>query len=269
MSNVELASKIPYAIVDYKKVATNRLNIDKTSYIAEIERDFECASLFRPRRMGKSLFLSTMYYYYDYKFESQFDELFKGTYVHDHPTPKKSSYSVLLFDFSGIEAASYEVACNQMQTTVTSDIKLFLDQNNYNLFSEIDYATSPAMILRQLFMYVELKHPIYILIDEYDHFTNYMLKCNMDICQRTIDSGGFMRAFFEVIKDATRNSQVLDKIFITGVSPMTINSMTGGFNISSSVDSYGAKYNDILGLTHDDAKSISQNYIRGTGKIRR
>jgi hypothetical protein len=142
-----MANKIPYSIIDYKEIVEKGMYIDKTAYIAEIEQNLKCASLFRPRRFGKSLLLSTMYYYFDYKYESDFEKLFKGTCAYENPSPNKNKYSVLLFDFSGIEAYSLEKAYDEMKEKVASSIMAFLDENSYELSHEMDYTLSPALIL--------------------------------------------------------------------------------------------------------------------------
>jgi hypothetical protein len=219
--------------IDYKSLVESGMYIDKTSCLELIEF-FKCASLFRPKGFGKTLLLSTMRYYFDYKFENQFDELFKGTYVHDNPSPARNSYSVLLFDFSRIKPDVDEKVCSEMSAEAERAIKAFLDENKYELHEKIDYSTVPAMILDQLFSLVKLEHPIYLLIDEYDHF--------IDPLRPDQRSPGFLSNFFEIIKDYTPSSDILKRIFFTG----TRRHKLGSFDIAANLDHYSEKYPVLL-----------------------
>ena len=169
--------KIPYGIIDYKKLQENDyLYVDKTMYLQKLEDIGSTLIYLRPGRFGKSLFTSMMYYYYDVKSEPLFENLFKDTYVYNNPTPNKNSYYVLKFDFSGISTSkeSNENPSEIFKDCVITGIYNFL--STYNLKYEIDDKKTPASILKYFLSFVKgCKYKVYILIDEYDNFTNAIL----------------------------------------------------------------------------------------------
>ena len=82
--------QIPYGEANFKKIRTNKgLYVDKTMYIEKLEQSFnrEKAIYLRPRRFGKSLFTSMLTYYYSVDTQEEFEELFKGLYIYEYPTP--------------------------------------------------------------------------------------------------------------------------------------------------------------------------------------
>ena len=248
--------QIPYGISDFKKIREkNYLYIDKTQYIENLEKQ-SIVMYVRPRRFGKSLFTSMLDYYYAIDKKEEFEQLFKGLYIYDHQTPNKNSYYIMNFNFSGMEAdekAELEEIENQFKKIVIESLKDFIGR--YNLPIEIEPENTSANILRSVlteFKNIKPQEKIYVIIDEYDHFTNGMLEGKCDKFLNILGSAGFVRAFYEVIKIYTATSTV-DRFFATGVAPLTLDSMTSGFNIATHL-SLDSDYIAMCGITHEEVK---------------
>ena len=231
----------------------NYLYIDKTKYIKTLENLNEKYIIFlRPRRFGKSLFLSTMQYYYDEKSKDEFDGLFGDTYIGKNPTPLKSSLRILFFEFSGINIDTgvdriYESFANKIRNSCMSYLKTY----NYPIENsyELQNITIPASIIDRFFKIIQ-DDSIYLLIDEYDQFANAILAHSMEEFLQIVSKGGFVRSFYEVLKGATQTGTV-QKMFITGVTPITLDSLSSGFNIVSNI-SNNEYFNEMAGFTQDE-----------------
>ncbi|MCS6832810.1 MAG: AAA family ATPase, partial [Flammeovirgaceae bacterium] len=171
----------PYGLSNFAQVVSQGyVYVDKTEYIALMEKQQErFIAYLRPRRFGKSLFLSTLEYYYDIAHKERFEELFSPYYIGQHPTPLANSYRILSFNFSGIDTSTRESSRQGFNMSVRASLKQFC--KNYAIFSEeeikdIFTPTDAEKILTSFFrLYTKEKIPIYLLIDEYDHFTNEIL----------------------------------------------------------------------------------------------
>jgi len=261
-----MAKKIPYGISDYAEIMkSNFYYVDKTRFIETVEASARFLFLIRPRRFGKSLWLNLMKSYYDVNAAHQFDLLFKETYIGQHPTEERNSYLILSFNFSGVNPdlglvqTSFENHCHQVFTSFYNAYKLILGEEfiiGYNQFttaeSRIEYLTN----------YCKAKNlSIYIFIDEYDNFTNTILSQNGEKKYTTITHGnGFFRLFFNKIKLATTDQNAsLKKIFITGVSPVTLDDVTSGFNIAKNITN-DAQFNSIIGFTEPEVITMLNHY---------
>ena len=249
-------TKIPYGISDFKTIRKeDYLFIDKTHYIEKLEEE-RIIMYVRPRRFGKSLFTSMLDYYYALDKKEDFEELFEELYIYNNPTPKKNSYYIMNFNFSGMETdskAELSEIEQQFKDIVVQSLIDFIQR--YELPIEINKETTSANALRSVlsgFQNLKLENKIYIIIDEYDHFTNGMLEGRCDKFLNILGTAGFVRAFYEVIKIYTGNSTV-DRFFATGVAPLTLDSMTSGFNIATHL-SIDPQYTSMCGLTHDEVK---------------
>jgi len=245
--------KIPYGISNFKKlISEDYLYMDKTDFIQTIEQDSPYLVMLRPRRFGKSLLLSTLQYYYDEQEAQNFDSLFGHLIVGQNPTVQKNSYKILFFEFSRIETDNKEHIERDFQENVYLTIREFLTKYHYN--NSIEKSSAHSM-LKQLFSIVK-GSKIYLLIDEYDHFANSILADDMELFKKIVGKGGFVRSFYETIKAETQTG-VVDRAFITGVTPITMDSMTSGFNIGDDM-STEEKYNKMLGFTKEETLSILQ-----------
>ena len=247
--------KIIYGISNYKMAREdNYLYIDKTPFIEKLENLNEKYLIFlRPRRFGKSLFLSTLQYYYDENSANEFDKLFNDTYIGKNPTPLKNSYRILFFEFSGIEVErGLDFVYDRFSSSVKVKITSYLDRYNYSKedIQSIEQIKDPSDILRKFFEIVE-NDSIYILIDEYDQFANAILAYSMNDFLKIVGKGGFVRSFYEVLKGAT-GTGVVQKMFITGVTPITLDSLSSGFNIVQNI-SQDRDFNEMAGFTGQEA----------------
>lgn len=230
--------------------------VDKTFFIEELESFDESFIIFlRPRRFGKSLFVSMLEHYYGAEYEKNFDSLFGKHYIGQHPTSLKNSYWILNFNFSGINTQTRELTHQGFLENVKTGIKEFIHKylNWTKTKIQAILKKDEANLMLQSFL-TELNfqkhHPIYLLIDEYDHFTNELMAFDFVSFQEEVGQNGFVRKFYEMIKIATGDG-IIQKIFITGVSPITMDSLTSGFNIGSHL-SLEVDLNEMMGFTEQE-----------------
>ena len=247
--------KIIYGESNFRKIKINNdyLYIDKTQYIERLENINENFLIFlRPRRFGKSLFLSTLHYYYDEKSQDEFEAIFGDTYIGKNPTPLKSSYRILFFEFSGINTdGGMDIIYEGFKDNIKSSIYIYFSNYGYDISRESLNSISTPTGLIKYFFDTAKDDQIYILIDEYDQFANAILAHSMQEFLKIVSKGGFVRSFYEVLKGATL-SGVVQKMFITGVTPITLDSLSSGFNIVSNI-SQRKEFNAMAGFTHKEA----------------
>jgi hypothetical protein len=256
--------KIPYGISDYKTlVEKGYLYVDKTKYIELWESLGEPYIFFlRPRRFGKSLFLSTLDYHYDIGSKGDFDKLFGHTYISGHPTSERNSYYILRFDFSGINTSSRERLLEGFTRNVTEGLKEF--NSRYVLNLNYNEEGMPSSIFRSFLAEVRSKinGGLYVLIDEYDHFANELLSFQVDVFEEVISKTGFVRKWYEILKTGT-GSGLVQRIFATGVSPVTLDGLTSGFNIAKN-KTRDPRFNGCLGFTEDEVKWVLKESLGDT-----
>ncbi len=255
--------KIPYGESDFKKlVLEDYFYQDRTIFIRQLEKWNSNYPVFlRPRRFGKSLFISTLHHYYGLEHKDEFQNLFGNLYIGQHPTEAANSYLVLRFEFSRIDPATHESTYQGFLTNVILGARTFLGAYS-DFFSEEDKQTiltqtSPEAIVKMIFSITKsnkIPHKIYLLVDEYDHFANELLSFDLDRFKSDVSRNGFVRKFYESLKSATGEG-IIDRIFITGVSPITLDSLTSGFNISDNI-SLNPIFHNMMGFTHEEVESI-------------
>lgn len=248
--------KIPYGISDYGLlIKDNYYYIDKTMYLEELENLGDTLVFLRPRRFGKTLFTSMMSYYYDINSKDKFEELFKDTYVYDNPTCNKNNYYVLKFDFSGISNYSeLNDIMKSFNSSIVRGITNFL--NRYELSYTIDTSFFPADILRNFLGYFQrlnLDNKIYLMIDEYDEFINGLYSNNIELYKYILKEGNILGSFYKVINSFA--DIVIDRIFITGVSLVSLDLIDDAFGISCNI-SNNLKLNSMLGFNHNEVKDL-------------
>ena len=257
--------KLPYGISDFARLRRDGYYYqDRTGYLPVLENLGEPYLFFlRPRRFGKSLWLSVLAHYYGREHAEDFEWLFKGLAVGKQPTPLANRYLVLKFDFSRIETSNREETREGFTRNVSNGIKIFLQRYAQELPS-----LSPADILAADDATDQIENlftamsghpvPIYLFIDEYDHFTNELIGKDLrhfqEIVTTTSYATGYVRSFYESIKTATGNGTV-ERIFITGVSPVTLDSLTSGFNIGANF-SRDASLADLMGFTPQEVEAM-------------
>ena len=248
--------KLPYGISNYEELITeNYYYGDKTKYIEVLENlNEKRILLLRPRKFGKSLFTSTLEYYYDINSSDKFDTLFGNTYIGKNPTKMKSNYYILRFDFSGIDTKTEKSTINGFRENVIDGIETCCDK--YNIDFSIEPSISTEGMLSAFFRSFRKKYPdkkIYVIIDEYDHFANELLGFNLNLFKNLVSKDGKVRKWYEVLKKGAFT--VVDRIFITGVTPITLDSLTSGFNIATDItrDDY---FNEMMGFTYEEINLI-------------
>jgi len=255
--------KIPYGLQNIESVITEGyLYIDKTKYIELLENIPEKYQVFlRPRKFGKTLWINTMDKYYDVNYKEKFDSVFSELYIGKNPTPKKSGYHVLRFNFSGISTETLEILKKDFLLEVYNQIESFVIK--YNLRNEIildkTIKESASLLMSFLKQYSDLniERKIFIMIDEYDHFASELLGFKFNKFKDVVSKTGFVRKFYETIKKGTES--VVDRIFITGVAPITLDSLTSGFNIAKNI-SMKAEVSELLGFREEDVESILEMF---------
>ncbi|MFZ1344264.1 MAG: AAA family ATPase [Thiothrix eikelboomii] len=249
--------KIPYGESNFKKIIEEGfVYIDKTDYIPQLEAAGSHIFLLRPRRFGKSLFLSMLEYYYDVARQDEFETLFGKLYIGQHPTKLHNTYPVLFMDFSGIDTdGGHDAIFQRINEKVDTYLLSFLRRYAYPEATqqEIKAKTSPAAKIEHFFDLLE-GEKILFLIDEYDHFANSILADDLKLFQKIMGKGGFVRSFYEVLKTATQRG-VLDRLFVTGVTPLMLDSMTSGFNIGQNL-SLHEDFNEAIGFTEAEVSTL-------------
>jgi hypothetical protein len=268
--------RIPYGISDYTRIRReNYYYVDKTRYLQYVSDSDRYLFFIRPRRFGKSLFISLMETYFDVYYKDRFEEFFKGTWIYDHPTEEKNSYLVLTFNFSVVAPAFDKIEASFL-THVRNMALDFMDKYNAYLSSTrrdyfektIEESLSASDILSSLLSLCKRSHQkLYVIIDEYDNFANTILSTEGKDTYQTLTHGaGFFRSFFNVLKSGTSGTgSPIERTFITGVSPITMDDVTSGYNIGSHISTQPG-FNRMLGFTRDEAVEMI-DYYRSAGAI--
>jgi hypothetical protein len=261
--------KIPYGISDFHQLRTEGyFYADKTRYIELLESlPMRYIIFLRSRRFGKTLFANMLGWYYNQNHGELFGDLFRGTYIFERPTPARASYMVLSFNFSGINTQTLENANEGFTAKIRSAVNVFTE--HYHEYFKDDErrqiagAVGPSDILNSLFETLRgkgIRKKIYVIIDEYDHFANNILSQGKSVFKDLVRTDGYVRPFYEALKQGTES--VADRIFITGVMPVLLDSLTSGFNIGMNL-STDARFNAMLGFTDDEITPILE-YLNQT-----
>ena len=255
---------LPYGMMNFADIRLdNYYYVDKTSFIPVIEQSDRFFFFIRPRRFGKSLTLTMLQHYYDVRTRDKFDALFGDLYIGKHPTRDRNSYLVLYLNFSGISGelhnyrqgldahcnTSFDYFCDIYAEYLPKGIKEVLNEKA-GAVEQLDYLYHQCELAGQ---------QIYLFIDEYDHFTNAILSDAESIHRYTEETHkeGYLRAFFNRVKAGTYSS--IKRCFITGVSPVTMDDLTSGFNIGTNY-SLTPKFNAMMGFTEDEVREMLTYY---------
>ena len=251
--------KMPYGISNYEKIMNDGYYyVDKTMYIEKLENLPETNIMFlRPRKFGKTLFTSVLENYYDKNKKDSFEKLYGNTYIGKNPTKLKNSYCILRFNFSGINTENEETTMKGFKEKVTISIEGFTKK--YGIEFYINPEQTVEGMTRSLIEAFKIQKPqekIYIIIDEYDHFANELLGFNTEQFRNLVSKNGKVRKWYEILKEGTET--VVDRIFITGVAPITLDSLTSGFNIGKDI-SQDIRFNEMMGFTREELVQILNN----------
>lgn len=256
--------RIPYGMQNFEDVIKEDCYyVDKTPFIEQIEESNKYFFYIRPRRFGKTLTLSMLENYYDINKKDKFDEIFGKLYIGQNPTPEHNTYLIIHLNFAEVAAG-------------LDDYKDGLDNHCrlvFNFFCDI-YAhilpagtkeglqQEPDAVSKLRFLCQkcqEVGKKIYLFIDEYDNFTNMILAHEEHLMRyRNQTHGeGYLRQFFNTIKGAAGNT--LGRVFVTGVSPVTMDDLTSGFNIGTNY-SLSPKFNEMTGFTEEEVREMLDYY---------
>ena len=259
---------LPYGMMNFEDIRLdNYYYVDKTSFIPLIERSDRYFFFIRPRRFGKSLTLNMLQHYYDVRTRDKFDALFGDLYIGKHPTDDRNSYLVLYLNFSGINGelhnyrSGLDAHCN---TCFNYFCDIYTEYLPQGIREKLDKKEGAVEQLDVLYHECERAgQKIYLFIDEYDHFTNAILSDADSLRRYTEETHkeGYLRAFFNKVKAGTYSS--IKRCFITGVSPVTMDDLTSGFNIDTNY-SLSSKFNQMMGFTEAEVREMLAYYSTKT-----
>lgn len=251
--------RLPYGISDFRQIRREgKYFVDKTMFIEQMEQADNFLFLIRPRRFGKSLFLSMLRYYYDINEKGRFPELFKDLWIANHPTPEQGEFQVLYLDFSRVMGdiddlpANFNSYCSIALDDFADRYKHFYPegfcedvraQKHFSgKFSQIDFYAKKTGA------------KLYLIVDEYDNFTNTVLnEQGEEVYHAVTHASGFYRGVFKLFKG------MFHRILMMGVSPVTLDDLTSGYNIATSL-TMAPKFNRMLGFSEMDVREMIRYY---------
>ncbi|MDR2287282.1 MAG: AAA family ATPase, partial [Prevotellaceae bacterium] len=261
----KVIKRLPYGNTNFESLRTeNYVYIDKTRYIELLENEGNKNLFFtRPRKFGKSLFFSTLSYYYDINQANKFDQLFGDLYIGKHPTPKRNSYMVLNFNFSGLDTSNATDFKVSFSKKIQDLVRIFLYRYKDiipepDFYKHIDSEQPGVASLWKAYSAAgSAGKKIYIVIDEYDHVANDLIALGTyegdDMYRNLIWANGVIRDFYETLKEGC--DTVVDRIILTGITPVMLDDVTSGFNIANNI-SLDEQYNEILGFTSEEVNTV-------------
>ena len=256
---MEEIKQVPYGVSDFVTVRERTLYyVDKTMYLSLLEQQPDNLFYIRPRRFGKSLFISMLQAYYDKAMTDRFDSLFGGLWVHEHPTSLRGRYQMLYLDFSRVGgdieqlSARFNDYCSLMLDDFMHTYRDDYPEETVKAFFETRQMADKLDLIRN--SAVRLRIPLYLIIDEYDNFTNIVLnEKGEEVYHAITHASGFYRDVFKKFKG------MFERIFMTGVSPVTLDDLTSGFNIGWHL-SMNPKFDKMLGFSTEDVRAMLLYY---------
>lgn len=256
--------RIPYGMQNFEDVIKEDCYyVDKTPFIEQIEESNKYFFFIRPRRFGKTLTLSMLENYYDINKKDKFDEIFGKLYIGQNPTPEHNTYLIIHLNFAEVAAGlddykdGLDNHCRLVFNFFCDIYAHILPANTKEGLQQEPDAVSKLRFLCQKCQEVGKK--IYLFIDEYDNFTNMILAHEEHLVRyRNQTHGeGYLRQFFNTIKGAAGNT--LGRVFVTGVSPVTMDDLTSGFNIGTNY-SLSPDFNEMTGFTEEEVRKMLDYY---------
>ena len=256
--------RIPYGMQNFEDVIKEDCYyVDKTPFIEQIEESNKYFFFIRPRRFGKTLTLSMLENYYDINKKDKFDEIFGKLYIGQNPTPEHSTYLIIHLNFAEVAAGlddykdGLDNHCRLVFNFFCDIYAHILPANTKEGMEKLTDAVSQLRFLCQKCQEVGKK--IYLFIDEYDYFTNMILAHEEHLMRyRNQTHGeGYLRQFFNTIKGTAGNT--LGRVFVTGVSPVTMDDLTSGFNIGTNY-SLSSDFNEMAGFTEEEVREMLDYY---------
>lgn len=256
--------RIPYGMMNFIDVREdNCYYVDKTRFIPLIEDANKYFFYIRPRRFGKSLTVSMLHHYYNILDADNFEKWYGDLYIGQHPTPERNSYLIIYLNFAVVNAELHSYR-QSLDAHCNTEFNFFCDIYAPYLPKGIKEGlnTKRGAVEQLDYLYKECYktgQSIYLFIDEYDHFTNKILSeptCLDDYKSETHGTG-YLRSFFDTVKAGTYSS--IKRCFVTGVSPVTMDDLTSGFNIGTNY-TLNPQFNEMTGFTEKDVRDMLEYY---------
>ena len=260
----EEAKRIPYGMMNFVAIREdNCYYVDKTRFVEKVEKANKFFFFIRPRRFGKSLTLSMLHHYYDINAADKFERLYGDLYIGKHPTPNHNKYLVIYLNFAVVNAdlgnyrSALDAHCNTRFNSVCDNYARLLPEGIKDELNKKNGCVAQLDYIYDECDKAGLK--IYLFIDEYDHFTNHILSdaARLDEYKGETHGTGYLRTFFDTIKAGTYSS--IERVFITGVSPVTLDDLTSGFNIGTNY-SLSPEFNEMVGFTEEEVRQMLAYY---------
>ena len=255
----ENIKEIPYGVSNFVTVVEqNQYYVDKTMYLPLLEKQPRSLFFIRPRRFGKSIFLSMLRAYYDIAQKPKFKARFSNLWVGKHPTPLQGAYQILSLDFSRVSGQADRLAINfnNYCCGALDDFAFVYEAYYYPGFKQ-EMKEQPDATTKINFLDRQARNcgaRLYLIIDEYDNFTNVVLNEQGDEAYHSLThASGFYRDVFKMFKG------MFERIFMTGVSPVTLDDLTSGFNIGWNISTEPV-FNRMLGFSEEDVRQMLQYY---------
>ena len=260
--------KFPYGICDFYKIMTeNYFYVDRTSRIRLIEEIGPQLLFLRPRRFGKSLLLSMLENYYDVARADEFETLFGHLAIGQNPTPRHNQYFVLKWDFSGIDSWGdvsqiRQALHNHINGCIEQFAVYYRDLLNYDL--ELNPTDALRSLQSVLAAVQQTPYQLYLLIDEYDNFANEVMMASQPTDRERYESllygEGLLKTIFKAVKAASAG-RGLDRVFITGVSPVVLSDITSGYNVAENIY-FKPQFNDLCGFWESEIQSALKEMVK-------
>ena len=266
---METMKQIMYGVTDFARIrAENGYFVDRTALIRELEKT-SYAMFLRPRRFGKSLLCSILQCYYDIDYAGRFEEFFGGLDIGREPTAERGKYLFIDFNFTGVEKRIDRVQ-DSFNEYCSERLDVFVERQAGRLPEGTTAAVLAKRTCHEKFntLTMRLKGSglaLYITIDEYDNFTNTILAESRESYEALCHGDGFFKQFFNELKLATTGTDApVTRLFVTGVTPVTMDDVTSGFNIAANV-SLNPAFAALTGFTHGDVRAMLAYYRAHAG----
>ena len=266
---METMKQIMYGVTDFARIrAENGYFVDRTALIRELEKT-SYAMFLRPRRFGKSLLCSILQCYYDIDYAGRFEEFFGGLDIGREPTAERGKYLFIDFNFTGVEKRIDRVQ-DSFNEYCSERLDVFVERQAGRLPEGTTAAVLAKRTCHEKFntLTMRLKGSglaLYITIDEYDNFTNTILAESRESYEALCHGDGFFKQFFNELKLATTGTDApVTRLFVTGVTPVTMDDVTSGFNIAANI-SLNPAFAALTGFTHGDVRAMLAYYRAHAG----
>ena len=256
--------RIPYGMMNFVAVREDDCYyVDKTRFIEKVENANKFFFFIRPRRFGKSLTLSMLRHYYDINAADRFERLYGDLYIGQHPTPNHNKYLIIYLNFAVINAelgnyrSALDAHCNTRFNSFCDSYASLLPEGTREELNRKNGCVEQLDYLYDVCSKAGQK--IYLFIDEYDHFTNHILSdaARLTEYKQETHGTGYLRTFFDTIKAGTDSS--IERVFVTGVSPVTLDDLTSGFNIGTNY-SLSYTFHEMVGFTEQEVRAMLTYY---------